>query len=177
MTLARILAGTSSVLATLTLSGCSLVWSCTDTTAEREEAGVGVEVVDTDGRPSGVTAEVLDWRREPHPQVPAEGDQVHFDIRFQGLGDEWNGPVVDVCAVDEERVVLGCQEVYAQETFGHSGKHTGDGWLGVEDPERTAEVLVIPNDRSDQDLRSCDQDMKDGGGIHPPDSPLPGDRL
>ncbi|MGA5843492.1 hypothetical protein ACPC3E_32765, partial [Streptomyces pseudogriseolus] len=63
MTLARILAGTSSVLATLTLSGCSLVWNCTDTTAEREEAGVRVEVVNTDGRPSGVTAEVLDWRR------------------------------------------------------------------------------------------------------------------
>ncbi|MET8788775.1 hypothetical protein [Streptomyces pseudogriseolus] len=177
MPLARILAGTSSVLTTLTLSGCSLVWSCTDTTAERGEAGVRVQVVDTDGRPSGVTAEVLGWRREPHPQVPAEGDQVHFDIRFQGVDGEWNGPVVDVCAVDEKRVVLGCQQVYAQETFGHLGKHTGDSWLHVEHPERTAEVLLIPNDQSDHDGRTCDQDMKDGGGVHPPDTPSPGDQL
>ncbi|MDT6986828.1 hypothetical protein ACFSUJ_27720 [Streptomyces lusitanus] len=175
MTLARILAGTSSVLATLTLSGCSLVWNCTDTTAERGEAGVRVEVVDTDGRPSGVTAEVLDWRREPHPQVPADGDQVHFDIRFQGV-DGWKGPAVDACAVDEERVVLGCQTVHASEAFGQKAERTGDGWLGVEHPERTAEVLVIPNDQSYQG-RTCDEDMKDGGGTHPPDTPSPGDQL
>ncbi|MGA5158770.1 hypothetical protein ACPCIX_02085 [Streptomyces pseudogriseolus] len=176
MTLARILAGTSSVLATLTLSGCSLVWNCTDTTAEREEAGVRVEVVNTDGRPSGVTAEVLGWRREPHPQVPADGDQVHFDFRFQGVGG-WNAPAVDACAVDEKRVVLGCQTVHGDEAFGRKAERTGDSWLHVEHPERTAEVLVIPNDQSDHDGRTCDQDMKDGGGVHPPDTPSPGDQL
>jgi hypothetical protein len=127
-------------LVILALSGCSSHWSCTDTTAERGEAGVRVQVEDTSGRPLGVTTEVVDWRLEPHPQVPSEGDKVHFRYRFDGAG-EMAGPAVDACAVDEERVALGCQTVYSSDAFGPGGDHTGDGWLAVEHPEQVAGVL------------------------------------
>ncbi|GGT02754.1 hypothetical protein GCM10010254_23840 [Streptomyces chromofuscus] len=120
---------------------------CTDTTAERGQAGVRVQVEDTSGRPLGVTAEVVDWRLEPHPQVPYEGDQVHFHYRFDGA-DERSGPAVDACAVDEERVALACQTVYWSQAFGPDGDLMGDDWLAVEHPEQVAGVLVIPNDRS-----------------------------
>lgn len=100
----------------LALSGCSS-WVCTDTTAERGKAGVRVQVVNTDGQPLGVTAEVVDWRLEPHPQVPAEGDKVNFHFRFD-CADEYSGPTVDACAVNKERVVLGCQTVYSSQAFG-----------------------------------------------------------
>ena len=100
MVVARMAAGAGSMLAMLSLSGCGLLWSCTDTTAERGEAGVRVDIVDTEERPVGVTAEVTGWRREPHPQVPQEGNQIHFDFRFEGdtLGSD---PAVDACAVDD----------------------------------------------------------------------------
>ncbi|MFJ8184614.1 hypothetical protein [Streptomyces sp. NPDC096105] len=177
MALARILVGTSSALATLTLSGCGLLWSCTDTTAERGEAGVRVEIEDENGRPVGVTAEVPGWRREPHPQVPAEGDHIHFDIRFHGAGVLGREPAVDVCAVDKERAVLGCQTVHSAQTSGPEGAYTGDYYLGVAHPERVAEVLLIPNDQSAHDRRTCEDDIKDGGGPHPPEAPAVGERL
>nr|WP_029181681.1 hypothetical protein [Streptomyces sp. SID5464] len=162
-------------LVILALSGCSSPWGCTDTTAERGEAGVRVQVEDTSGRPLGVTAEVVDWRLEPHPQVPSEGDQVHFHYRFDGA-DETSGPAVDACAVDKERVALGCQTVYSSEAFGPDGDLTGDVWLAVEHPEQVAGVLLIPNDQS-YDGRTCEQDIKDGGGPHPPEPAGMGDQL
>jgi hypothetical protein len=172
---ARLLAGVPSALVILALSGCSSHWGCTDTTAKRGAASVRVQVEDTSGRPLGVTAEVVDWRLEPHPQVPSEGDQVHFHYRFDGA-DEMSGPAVDACAVDKERVALGCQTVYSSEAFGPDGDLTGDAWLAVEHPEQVAGVLLIPNDQS-YDGRTCEQDIKDGGGPHPPEPAGMGDQL
>lgn len=172
---ARMLAGAPLVLVIFALSGCSSHWGCTDTTAERGEAGVRVQVEDTSGRSFGVTAEVVDWRLEPHPQVPSEGDQVHFRYRFDGA-DEISGPAVDACAVDKKRVALGCQTVYSSQAFGPDGELTGDDWLAVEHPEQVAGVLLIPNDQS-YDGRTCEQDIKDGGGPHPPEPAGKGDQL
>ncbi|MGW7612421.1 hypothetical protein ACWGKW_35225 [Streptomyces sp. NPDC054766] len=159
----------------LALSGCSSHWGCTDTTAKRGEAGVRVQVEDTSGRPLGVTAEVVDWRLEPHPQVPSEGDQVHFHYRFDGA-DENSGPAADACAVDKERVALGCLTVDSSQAFGPDGDLTGDDWLAIEHPEQVAGVLLIPNDQS-YDGRTCEQDTKDGGGPHPPKPASLGDQL
>ncbi|MFE0773183.1 hypothetical protein [Streptomyces sp. NPDC058861] len=158
----------------LALSGCSS-WICTDTTAPRGEAAAKVRVQNVYGQSSGVTAEVVDWHLEPHPQVPHEGDQVRFRFRFDGA-DEYSGTLLDVCAVDEDRVVLGCQEVESARAFGPGRVAVGDDWLGVEHPERVAELLLIPNDRSHLG-RSCESDPKDGGGTHPPESPDRGERL
>ncbi|MFJ8869962.1 hypothetical protein ACIRD6_29885 [Streptomyces sp. NPDC102473] len=173
---ARVLAAATSLLVILALSGCSSLWPCTDTTAERGEAGVRVQVVDTDGQRLGVTAQVVDWRLEPHPQVPAEGDRVHFRFRFDGA-DERSGPVVDACAVDEERMALMCQAIHSSQVLGPGRDLTGDSWLDVEHPEHVAEVLLIPNDQSYAGGATCDTDIKDGGGTHPPESPGAGDQL
>ncbi|MEU6521739.1 hypothetical protein ABZ892_02555 [Streptomyces sp. NPDC046924] len=173
---ARILAGAPLALVILSLSGCSFLWSCTDTTAERGEAGVRVQVENTYGQLLGVTAEVVDWRLEPHPQVPSRGDQVYFRFRFDGA-DEYSGPAVDACAVDKKRVVLGCQTVYSSRAFGPADDSlTGDDWFTVEHPEQVAGVLLIPNDQS-YDGRTCEEDIKDGGGMHPPEPPSRGDQL
>ncbi|MEU6494353.1 hypothetical protein ABZ890_28810 [Streptomyces sp. NPDC046984] len=172
---ARILAGAPLALVILAVSGCSSLWGCTDTTAKRGEADVRVQVEDTSGRPLGVTAEVVDWRLEPHPQEPSEGDQVHFHFRFDGA-DDVSGPAVDACAVDKERVALGCRTVYSSEAFGPGGDLTGDGWLAAEHPDQVAGVLLIPNDQS-YDRRTCEQDIKDGGGPHPPEPAGVGDQL
>ncbi|MFB7608617.1 hypothetical protein [Streptomyces gardneri] len=171
---ARVLAGASSALVMLALSGCSSLL-CTDSTAERGEAGVRVQVENSYGQLLGVTAEVVDWRLEPHPQVPSEGDRVHFRYRFVGA-DERSGPAVDACAVDKERKALGCQTVYSSQAFGPDGPLSGDDWLAVEHPEQVAGVLFIPNDQS-YDGRTCEADIKDGGGTHPPETPNRGDRL
>ncbi|RMI40788.1 hypothetical protein EBN88_12235 [Streptomyces triticirhizae] len=159
----------------LALSGCSS-WVCADTTAERGEAGVRVRVVDTDGQPLGVTAAIVDWSVEPHPQVPSEGDRVHFRFRFDGA-DAYSDPAVDACAVDRERVTLGCQTVSSSQAFGPADDPlTGDDWLVVEHPERVDGVLLIPNDQS-YARRTCEEDSKDGGGTHPPKPPSRGDQL
>ncbi|WP_431966275.1 hypothetical protein [Actinacidiphila sp. bgisy160] len=159
----------------LSPSGCSFPWGCTDTTAERGEAGVRVQVEDTYGQPLGATAEVVDWHLEPHPQVPSEGDQVRFRYRFDGV-DGSSDPVLDACAVDRERVALGCQPVSASQAFGPNGDPTGTDWLAVEHPEQVAGVLLIPNDQS-YGGRTCEQDIKDGAGPHPPAPARIGDRL
>ncbi|MFE2582050.1 hypothetical protein [Streptomyces sp. NPDC059378] len=172
---ARLPAGAPLVLAVLALSGCSSHWGCTDTTAERGKAAVRVQIEDVYERPVGVTAEVVDWRLEPHPQVPSEGDQVHFHFRFHGA-DESSDPGVDACAVDKKRMALGCRTVYSSEAFGPGGDPTGDEWLAVDHPERVAGVLLIPNDQS-YDRRTCEQDTKDGGGPHPPKPASRGDLL
>ncbi|WP_017586962.1 hypothetical protein [Nocardiopsis ganjiahuensis] len=173
---ARVLAVAPLALVSLTLSGCSFLWVCTDTTAERGEAGASVEVVDSYGQLLGITAVVVDWRLEPHPQVPDEGDRVHFYFRFDGA-DEYSRSVVDACAVDEERVVLGCQAIYSSQAFGPADHpDTGDDWLVVDHPEEVAEMLLIPNDRS-YHRPTCEMDPKDGGGMHPPASPDMGDQL
>ncbi|MFD6904295.1 hypothetical protein [Streptomyces sp. NPDC060077] len=172
---ARIRVGAPLALVLLALSGCSHPWGCTDTTAERGEAGVSVRIEDTSGRPLGVAAEVVGWQLGPHPQVPDEGDKVHFHFRFDGpVGNR--GPAVDACAVDKERVALGCQTVHSSEGFPTDGDLRGDNWLTVEHPEQVAGVLLIPNDQS-YDRRTCDQDMKDGGGMHPPEPASVGDQL
>ncbi|MFI0243092.1 hypothetical protein [Streptomyces sp. NPDC016845] len=159
----------------LALSGCSS-WGCTDTTAERGKAGARVRVVDTEGQPLGVTAVVVDWSLEPHPQAPSAGDQVHFRFRFDGA-DEYSDPAVDACAVDKKRVTLGCKTVYSSRAFGpRDSPRTGDDWLAVELPEQVAGVLLIPNDQS-HDRRTCEADIKDGGGTHPAEPPSRGDQL
>ncbi|MEU0100872.1 hypothetical protein [Streptomyces sp. NPDC006267] len=173
---ARLLAGLPSLLVVLALSGRSALWSCTDTTAERGEAGVRVRVENTSGQSLGVTAEVVDWRLETHPQVPSEGNKLHFHYRFDGVEGTF-GPAVDACAVDRERVALGCATVYSSQARpAPDGSFTGDDWFTLEHPERVAEVLLIPNDQS-YDRRTCEQDVKDGGGTHPPDTPRPGEPL
>ncbi|KOT90018.1 hypothetical protein ADK86_27430 [Streptomyces sp. NRRL F-5755] len=160
----------------LAVSGCSSSWVCTDTTAKRGGASVKVQVEDTYGQRHGVTAEVVDWRLEPHPQVPSEGDRVHFTYRFDGTNGT-SGPGVDACAVDKKRVALLCETIYSTQTRQQSdGALTGDDWLAVEDPGQVAGVLLIPNDRS-YDPRTCDQDIKDGGGTHPPKPAGKGDQL
>ncbi|WP_193776050.1 hypothetical protein [Streptomyces sp. E2N166] len=171
---ARVFAVAPLALVILALSGCAS-WGCTDTTAERGRAGVRVQVLDTDGEPLGVTAAVVDWRLEPHPQVPSEGDRVHFRFRFSGA-DAYSDPAVDACAVDKERVALGCQTVYSSQAFRPADDLTGDDWLAVEHPEQVAGVLLIPNDQS-YDGRTCEEDIKDGGGMHPPEPPMRGDQL
>ncbi|MFE2053772.1 hypothetical protein [Streptomyces sp. NPDC059459] len=172
---ARVLAVVPLALVILAQSGCSS-WGCTDTTAQRGRAGARVQVVDTDGQALGVTAAVVDWRVESHPQVPSEGDRVHFRFRFDGA-DAYSAPAVDACAVDEERVAVGCRTVDSSQAFGPAdGPLTGDDWLAVEHPEQVAGVLLIPNDQS-YDRRTCKEDIKDGGGVHPPEPPGRGDRL
>ncbi|WP_435239921.1 hypothetical protein [Streptomyces sp. YPW6] len=172
---ARVRAVAPLALVICALSGCSS-WGCTDTTAERGKAGVRVQVVDTEGQPLGVTAAVVDWSLEPHPQVPSEGDQVHFRFRFDGA-DEYSDRAVDACAVDEERVTLGCQTVFSSEASGRADDPlTGNTWLAVEHPEQVDGVLLIPNDQS-YDPRTCEADVKDGGGTHPPEPPRRGDQL
>ncbi|SDC03091.1 hypothetical protein [Streptomyces prasinopilosus] len=176
MLLARVLAGAPLVLVVLSPSGCSFGWGCTDTTAERGEAGVRVQIEDTCGQLLGVTAEVVDWNLEPHPQVPSEGDRVHFHFRFNGA-DEYSAPAVDACAVDKERVALGCRTVYSHQAFGPAEDPlTGDDWLVVDHPEQVAGVLFIPNDQSYRG-RTCAEDIKDGGGEHPPEPAGRGDQL
>lgn len=173
---ARVLAGVSLAPMVLALSGCSALWHCTDTRAERGEAGVRVQVEDTSGQPLGVTAEVVGWRLKTHPQVPFEGDRVNFHYRFDGA-DETSAPAVDACAVDRERVALGCLTVYpSQARLGQDDALTGDDWLTLEHPEQVAEVLLIPNDQS-YNGPTCERDLKDGGGTHPPESPGAGDQL
>ncbi|MGW1348857.1 hypothetical protein ACWCQE_06250 [Streptomyces sp. NPDC002409] len=173
---ARVFAVAPLALVILALSGCSSLWGCTDTTAERGEAGVRVQVVDTDGQPLGITAAVVDWSLETHPQVPSEGDRVHFRFRFDGA-EEYSDPAVDACAVDKERVALGCRTVHSSGAWPEpDGALTGDEWLVVEHPEQVAGVLLIPNDRS-YDPRTCETDIKDGGGTHPPEPAGMGDQL
>lgn len=173
---ARVLAGVPAALVMLALSGCSSHWGCTDTTAERGEAAVRVEIEDETGQPLGTVAEVVDWRLAPHPQAPTHGDEVRFRFRFDGVAGT-SGPAVDACAVDKERRALGCRTVYASEArTGPDEARTGDVWLDVERPGQVAEVLLVPNDQS-YDRRTCEQDVKDGGGTHPPKRPGRGDRL
>jgi hypothetical protein len=166
-------------LALPVLSGCAQ-WGCVNTTAERQEAAVRVQVVDDYGERVGVTAEVLGWRLEPHPQVPAEGDKVSFRYMFRGADpDRGPHPAVDACAVDAERVALGCETVYSS---GARSRPEGDGalrderWLTVEHPERVDAVLLVPNDQAHQP-RTCEDDIKDGGGALPPEKATVGDRL
>ncbi|CAM5266246.1 hypothetical protein SXANM310S_02789 [Streptomyces xanthochromogenes] len=175
MFLARLPAAASLTLMIVVLSGCSS-WGCTDTRAKRGEAGTRVQIENSSGRRIGVTTEVVDWRLDPHPQVPSEGDKVHFHYRFDGA-DPTSGPAVDACAVDKERVALGCRTVYSSGAWpGPNGALTGDDWLTVEHPEQVAEVLLLPNDQS-HDRRTCRQDVKDGGGTHPPKPAGRGDQL
>ncbi|WP_427919154.1 hypothetical protein [Streptomyces sp. cg40] len=173
----RLLAGAplALALAMLAVSGCSATWGCSDTTTKRGKAAVKVRVEDVDGRYPGASAEIVDWRLEPHPQLPNEGDQVHYRYRFHDA-DEFNGPALDVCAVDRKRVALLCETVYSAEASKPNGDDTGDSWLAVEHPAQVAGVLLIPNDQS-YSRRTCSQDPKDGGGPHPPQQPAPGDQL
>jgi hypothetical protein len=103
-------------LVILALSSC-FSWGRTDTTAERGKAGARVQVVNTDGRPLGATAEAVDWRPEPHPQGPFEGGRAHFRFRFDGA-EVCPDPAADACAVDKKRVALGCRVFYSFQAFG-----------------------------------------------------------
>ncbi|MFC8535805.1 hypothetical protein ACFUJY_17865 [Streptomyces sp. NPDC057249] len=134
-----------------------------------------MQVTDLSGQPSGVSAEIVDWRLGRHPQVPARGDRVHFHYRFHGA-DTSLGTAVDVCAVDRHRVALICETLYSSKDGTGPDGSPPDGWLAPEHPEQTTAVLLIPNDRS-VNRRTCEQDPKDGGGAHPPKSAGVGDQL
>lgn len=108
--------------------------------------------------------------------MPAEGDRVHFDHRFAGIGKA-SGPAVDACAVDRDRVALACTTVYASEGRTQpDGLRTGDDWLVVEHPGRVTGVLLLPHDQS-QHSSTCEEDAKDGGSRHPPEPARAGDQL
>ncbi|MFJ2738393.1 hypothetical protein ACIO3O_01870 [Streptomyces sp. NPDC087440] len=110
--------------------------------------------------------------------MPYEGNQAHFHYRFDGVAEGSAGPSVQACAVDAKRVALLCTTLYASTAWSQpGGGRTGDGWLAVEHPERVAGVLLIPNDQHEADGRRCEQDPKDGGGVHPPESARVGDQL
>ncbi|MER7828497.1 hypothetical protein ABTX85_38895 [Streptomyces sp. NPDC096097] len=174
----RFLAVVPLVLVGFALTGCSAVWGCTDRMAERAEAGASVQVVDTSERSLGVTAKVVEWRLEPHPQTPRERNLAHFHYRFDGVAEGAMGPAVQACAVDERRVALMCRTIYSSDAWSKpDGTRTGDDWLAVEHPELVAGVLLIPNDQSAEGGRSCAQDAKDGGGVHPPETASVGDQL
>ncbi|THV32263.1 hypothetical protein E9998_00115 [Glycomyces paridis] len=163
-------------LACLALAGCSAASSlvCADARAERGEAGASVAVEDVEG-PTGATATVTDWRIEPHPQTPDEGDLLHFEYEVTGF--EGTRLHLDVCAVDADRTALVCVTVMTETAWEQTeGVYTGDEWLFPEDLGRVADVLIVPNDVTD-DRAMCDQDAKDGGGTHPPEGPVPGERL
>lgn len=84
---------------------------------------------------------------------------------------------MQACAVDEKRVALMCKTIYSSTAWSKPDRtRTGDDWLTVEHPERVAGVLLIPNNQSEGG-RSCAQDAKDGGGVHPPTTASVGDQL
>ncbi|WP_211234753.1 hypothetical protein [Glycomyces arizonensis] len=177
----RLLAVVPPAVALLVSSGCSDSWGCTDTTAERGEAAAEVDAVGTDGEPLGVTVAILDWELSPHPQTPDEGDMVDVTYSFDYYGESYGDALRDVglqlCAVDADRVALSCAVVYSTETRPESDRLlTGESWLGPEHPERTAEVLLIPNNMIHHRV-TCEGDPKDGGGTHPPEHLVPGDQL
>jgi hypothetical protein len=159
-------------------SGCG--WSgmgCTDTYAERGAAAEAVQVERTYGTVD-VTAEITGWELEPHPQVPGEGERVHFSTRFVDTR-EWDSTEIglDACAVDAERIVLSCTPVYLPgDRLEPDGTFTWDDWIIVDDPEAVDAVLFVPNDQTEPNP-TCEQDPKDGGGVHKPASPSRGDQL
>jgi hypothetical protein len=112
-----------------------------------------------------LTAEVTSWTAGPHPQAPGRGTVVDVFYRFSGFDP---GAVeLQVCAVDEHRVVLGC------------GVATDNGvdeeFIGPS-PElsRTAAVLLLP----DQMFAGLHKgDPKDGDDYVPPRHLRPGDQL
>ncbi|WP_445528141.1 hypothetical protein [Streptomyces cyslabdanicus] len=105
--------------------------------------------MDTSGQPLGVTARIVDWRLEPHPLVPSEGDRVHFHYRFDGA-DKKSGPGVDACAVDEKPVVLRCQTVYSSDAWPEpDGALTGDDWLEAVEREEARCGLLLPRSGRD----------------------------
>lgn len=174
---ARLLPGAPLALALLVASpGCSNAWSCTDSTAERGRADVQVEVRSVYGDPD-VTAEITQWRLEPHPQTPDDGDRAFFAYRFVPEDDMPLRVHLEACAVDADRVALACTTVRSDLSWQRDdGTLTGEEWLLVEHPEEVAGVLLVPNDRSESRL-GCDDDPKDGGGTHPPEPVVLGERL
>ncbi|MFE1035944.1 hypothetical protein ACFW40_29110 [Streptomyces sp. NPDC058807] len=60
--------------------------------------------------------------------------------------------------------------------FGPEGDLRGEDWLAVEHPERGAGVLFVPNGRFYAG-QTCEDDIKDGGGPHPPEPARVGDQL
>ncbi|MFD9025727.1 hypothetical protein [Streptomyces parvulus] len=146
----RIVGGTLLALVALALYGCPDQWGhwgCTDRNAERGEAGVRVPVVEETGKPLGVSAEIVDWNLEVHPQVPDRGQGVRFRYRFEAA-DPTSGPAVDACAVDVGRVALGRVTCHSSQAFGPGGPLSGDEWFAVQHPEHVAGVLPIPDDQS-----------------------------
>lgn len=151
-------------LVVLALSGC-FPQGCNDRTAERGEASANMKVVDAEGGPC-IIAKGVDWRLEPHPQVPSEGDQAHVRFRFNSA-DDYSDPAVDACAADKERVVPRCQTVYASQAFGPTDDPlTGDDRLTVEHPQQVAEALLTPHDQP-YDRPTCEADIGDRGGRAP----------
>jgi len=172
----KAIGGLTTVVAILGSSGCSGQWGCSDTYAERGSADVRVEVEGTQAKP-GVSAEILAWELTPHPQMPEDGDQVHFIVRF--IEDNEYSPDIglDACAVDADRVALDCATVSSSEVWPETDRVlSGDAWLRPVNPEQVAEVLLVPNNMAESG-RTCEMDRKDDGGTHPPRHVAAGDQL
>ena len=168
----RLPAAAAGLLAAAFLSGCGgdpCEPSPHGTAAEKVTVTRGSEAL-------AITAEILDWTVEPHPQVPDRGDQVNFRYRFTPVGGDPSVPLnveLQACAVDAERVVLICTSVAAHPD--DEGTLEGDGWLAPDDASRTERVLLLP-DQMTGGTHPCTDD-KDADGYHPPALLGPGDRL
>ncbi|EWM18503.1 hypothetical protein [Kutzneria sp. 744] len=124
-----------------------------------------------------VTAEIVRWEVKKHPQTPQRGVAVFFDYKFTGA--QPTRIEVQVCAVDEHRVVLLCGNI-GLPTPGTIEPPFGDDWLGPDEADgrmglqRTSEVLVVPDQMYAGPHAG---DPKDGDGYVPPKLLGPGDQL
>lgn len=125
-----------------------------------------------------VTAEVLDWETRPHPQVPDQGDAVLGTYRFTGKG--MTTIELQICAVDDKRVVIMCDSVFTIELSYLDDTQEGEFTIGPKGPgadddlSKTAEVLLVPDQ---MDPGPHYGDPKDHDGYEPPEYLRPGDQL
>ncbi|RKT88484.1 hypothetical protein SAMN05421805_1011504 [Saccharopolyspora antimicrobica] len=113
-----------------------------------------------------MTAEITGWQIKPHPQVPDQGPAAFFTFQFTGDAPE-TVVYLQVCAVDEHRVVILCDQILSNQTNEH--------WIGpYPGLSRTADVLLLP-DQMDPGLHAGDP--KDHDGYNPPRLLSPGDQL
>ncbi|GIG71326.1 hypothetical protein [Phytomonospora endophytica] len=161
--------------AVVLLGGCG-----TDAACEPAPAGAAdtrTAVMRGDGDDQHLTAEVTEWHTAPHPQVPGEGDHVFLTVDVTpvpGFHVVDDGVALQVCAIDAERVVLICGEVFA-EVAADGSATTAEGDLRPADPAATARVVVLAN-RLDGGVHGCG-DRKDFDGYTPPRILSPGTRV
>ncbi|GLZ77859.1 hypothetical protein Afil01_26660 [Actinorhabdospora filicis] len=162
-----------AIAATLaaTLTACSAGPDCTP----GEPGPAATSVAAKQGHDElGVTVAVLDWKAEPHPQVPGEGDKVHF--RYRVTADPAKFPPdhlsLQACAVDAGSIVLGCTEIGLFPQDASAGE--GDDWIGVPTAYR---VVLVPDQMYAGPAGCNESDPKDGYGYQPPRYLRPGDKV